>query len=231
MSKSNWRETIEVPEDMQEFLPIILSLADKYYENQTPRISYEDYVNVGLAAAYKARESFDPTRGAKLKSYVYSAIRNGMNDEFSQTRNVVSGCTPHRLKTNPEVRAEIDFINNTALSLSVSRHDIVPMYPPTHEYQPKRPRPTLKEIIVESGIDGPLARIERIELQEQIDLLIDELDEQSQQIVYRRIFDGDTFQSIADDNGWSHRTVTYRFNKALEQLKSKCEEVGLDIYA
>lgn len=231
MAKDNWKDIIEVPDELQEYMPMILKLAERYDQNETPRASREDYINAGLAAAYDAIESYDSTRGAKLKTYMWSAIRNRMDDEFTQTRNVVSGCTPHRLKTDETVRKEIDFINNSALSLSVSRHDIVPVYPKNPMAEPKRPRPTLKEIIVESGIENPLERVEKLEIQEQIGALLEELDDQSREIVYRRIFDGDTFQSIADDNDWSYRTVTYRFTKALELLKNKCEKFGLDIYA
>ena len=224
-------QTITVPEDFEPYIDLVRRLAHSYPTNA--RCDFEDYVNVGLAAMAKAKELFDPNAGVKFITYAYPIVKNAIEKEWQQNANAVSGCTPYFVNKSDEDREHIRFINNTVVSLSASRKDLDldPLKIYTQGGVPKRIRPTLKEMIVESGIDCPESFAQREEIIAKVDELIADLEPEEQDIIYRRVFQEDTFQQIADDKQLTWRTVNYRFHKSMEKLKEKLLEAGLEVYA
>lgn len=222
--------TIEVPDEFKDYIDLVHRIAHAYPTNA--RCDFEDYVSVGLAALAQARELFDPTRGVKFSTYAFPIVKNAIEKEFQHNANAISGCTPYFIKKDEKHRRAINFINNTTVSLSISRkdldmHDVSPQTYPS----PKRLRPSLKEIIVESGTHCPETAAERSEIIDKVDEIIAGLEPEEQDIIFRRVFHEDTFQEIADAKKLTWRTVNYRFHKSMEKIKDKLREAGLEVYA
>jgi RNA polymerase sigma factor (sigma-70 family) len=232
MNKTTEITTIEVPDEFKEYIDMVRRVAHAYPTN--PRCDFEDYVNVGLAALAQAKISYDPDNktGAKFSTYAFPFVKNAIEKEFQATANAISGCTPYFINKGEAHREAIRFINNTTVSLSISRKDLDSYnLLPSHNPSPKRMRPSLKEIIVESGTNCPETSAERGELIDKIDSIIADLDADEQDIIYRRVFHEDTFQEIADAKKLTWRTVNYRFHKCMDKLRDKLLEAGLEVYA
>jgi DNA-directed RNA polymerase sigma subunit (sigma70/sigma32) len=137
---------------------------------------------------------------------------------------------PYNLKKEDGLKEKIQFLNATTVSLSISRKELDDLgIAKSARYV--RHRPSLKEVIVESGIDNPDVYAEKKEIASKMDALIDTLEDDEKDIIYRRIFRGHTFQEIADAKRMTWRAVDYHFRRSLEKLKTRCKRVGLDIYA
>ena len=222
---------MEVPVEYEDYINLIRRIAHSYPTNA--RCDFEDYVSVGMAAFVEAQKTFDPTLDIKLITYIYRPIKNAIEKEFQKNANALSGCSVYFVNKSEEDRAEIEFLNRTAISLSASRKDIDEFYnvPLFVTASGKNIKPSLKQLIVESGANCPETHAQRGELIEKVDAIIDDLEPEEQEIIYRRIFQEDTFQEIADATQLSWRTVNYRYHKSIEKLRELVVKAGLDIYA
>jgi RNA polymerase sigma factor (sigma-70 family) len=222
---------MEVPVEYEDYINLIRRIAHSYPTN--PRCDFDDYVSVGMAAFVEAQKTFDPTLDIKLITYVYRPIKNAIEKEFQKTTNALSGCSTYFINKSDEDRAEIEFLNRTAISLSASRKDIDQFYnaPLMVTASGKNIRPSLKQLIVGSASGCPQTSAQRSELIEKVDAIIDDLQPEEQEIIYRRIFQEDTFQEIAEATRLSWRTVNYRYHKSIEKLRELVVKAGLEIYA
>ena len=222
---------LDIMPEHQEFIDLIYRLAHAYPEN--PRCSFEDYVSVGMAALECARQSFDEGREIKFSTYTYPFIKNAIEKEFQNNVNALSGATPYHFNNTEGAKEEIQFINNTSISLSANRRDLdeSPYIKHIDWQQPRYKRPTLKEVIIESGAFNPERRAEQIEISNALSAAMGQLEEEERDIIFRRLFNEDTFQDIAEATNLSWRAVNYRFHKSLEKMKELLIEAGMDIYA
>ena len=219
---------LEIDPEDKKYLRMIHLIARKYPINA--RCGYEDYLSVGIAALADARGKYDATRKAKFITFAYHCIKNAIEKEFQRNHNLVSGCIPYHIQGDKKAEDKIRFLNATTVSLSISRKEIqdAGLAPPVRN---KRFRPAFKDIIMESGLDNPRNNAERLEIKEKMTEMIATLEDDEQDIIYRRVFQGDTFQQIADAKEMTWRAVNYQFHHALETLKRRCTVAGLDIYA
>ena len=232
---SRGNSTLKGPPDDEKYMGIVYRLAHKYDKFPTNgRCDFEDYVSAGMAALNMARRSFNPTLKTKFSTYAFPFIKNAIEKEYQGIANAVSGATPYHVNNTEGVREEISFINNTMVSLTGPVDDDGKPYPsrpqPANAAQ-KQIKPQLKELIVASGKGDPAANAERNEIIETIDTIIDSLDKDDRDIIYRRMFAGDTFQQIADAKDLSWRAVHLKFGNLKKKLRMKFEEAGLDEYA
>jgi RNA polymerase sigma factor (sigma-70 family) len=218
---------IEIPEEFREYASMVHKIAHGYPENA--RCSYEDYMSVGLAALIEAKQTFDPNRGVKFSTFAYTCIKNEIEKEFQNNVNALSGCSPYFVNEVEGERERISFLNNSLVSLSETKKSLDDRF--QQENWSFKPTAPLKEIIVESGLSDPEQFAQWGEMREKVVEILDSLDADEKDIVYRRVFEGDTFQAIADAKKMTWRTVNYRFCRGLEKLKDKMIEAGLDIYA
>ena len=226
----NEQPTIEITDEYEDHINLIYRIARAYPTNA--RCDLDDYVSVGMAAYAEAKKSFDPERGIKLITYVYRPIKNAIEKEFQNNANVISGCTPYFINKDEAHRDKIRFINNTTVSLSTSRRDLSDFFHiAPHAYTSgKSIQPSLKEMIVESGTNCPQECAERTELIEKVDAIIESLEPEEQDIIYRRFFNEDSFQKIADATNLTWRVANGRYHKCMEKLRDRLIEVGLNIY-
>jgi len=221
---------LDIPAECEPYIRMVHSIAKRYHKETNPRIDYDDLVSVGLAAIMQAKNTWDENRNPRFSSYAYPHIKTAIEKEFQNTINVVSGCTPYHIKNTEGAKEEIEFINSTAVSLQSSRRTLSIegfkcSTPINHRKQ------TLKEMMIESGANNPHACAERAEIAEKVDAIIAKLEREAQDIVYRRVFCGDTFQDIAQAKSMTWRAVNYSFHKSMGKLKDKFEQAGLKIYA
>ncbi len=223
----NFNVDIEVPEGCEDSLPYICKLVDKYSKNA--RCDAEDYFSVAFAAVFRAKEKFEELseedklhKKETLGAYIGWAIKNAILKEFQQNVSSLSGCSPYLVKKNEETMRDVIRINNSMISLSATRNE-------REEFGEHIP---FKEIAETSGEYSPNTMCEKAEVKaKMIQIMESELDPNEQEIVYRRVFAGDTFASIAESQKLTGRAVTYRFHKALEKMKEPCEQAGLQTYA
>jgi RNA polymerase sigma factor for flagellar operon FliA len=67
---------------VDEYLPVIKHFAYKLTLNADEAQFREDLVSAGVIGLLEAMERFDPSKGAKLKTYAYLRIRGAMVDEI-----------------------------------------------------------------------------------------------------------------------------------------------------
>lgn len=221
---------LDIPEDCEPYIKLVHSIAKKYHKTNNPRIDYDDLVQVGLSAIMQAKTTWDEDRNPRFSSYAYPHIKTAIEKEFQNNINAISGATPYHINNTEGAREEIEFINATTVSLQASRRTLT-----IEGFKCATPinsrKQTLKEMMVESGANNPHACAERAEIAEKVDAIIGELEREAQDIVYRRVFCGDTFQNIADAKKLTWRAVNYSFHKSMGQLKDKFVQAGLNVYA
>jgi RNA polymerase sigma factor (sigma-70 family) len=222
---------LDIPNECKPYIRMVHSIAKRYHKETNPRIDYDDLVSVGLAAIMQARETWDENRNPRFSSYAYPHIKTAIEKEFQNTINVVSGCTPYHINNTEGAKEEIEFINANTVSLQASRKTLEGLGEAVPARGTGRHKPTLKEMMIESGANNPHACAERAEIAEKVDAIIAELEREAQDIVYRRVFCGDTFQDIAKAKKLTWRAVNYSFHKSMGKLKDKFEQAGLKIYA
>jgi RNA polymerase sigma factor (sigma-70 family) len=216
------------PED-EPYIKMVYKIAHEYATNA--RVDFEDYVSVGLAALYKARETYEEGTNAKFSTYAHSVIENAIKKEWQENANMLS-CSAYHAKNTDGAADEIRFQNATALSLDVSKR----LTNPADDDKPKASGAAHKEkpvkpVILASGTDDPEEAAQKDEIIQKVDAIIEEFDKEDRDIIYRRVFAGETFQHIADAKKMSWRAVNYRFKKLQDKLKTKFSKAGLNIYA
>lgn len=215
-----------LPED-EPYIEMVYKIAHKYGENT--RCSFEDYVSVGLMALHKARASYDDKQDVKFQTYAYRLIETAIMKEWQSNANELS-CSPYHVKNTEGAKEEVDKQNATVISVhqDIGNGEGGPL--------------TIQNSISTSGINSqahsmpsgdlsPVEAAEKEEIMRKVDLILDGLDKDDRDIVIRRIFQGETFQYIADVKGMSWRAVNYKFMKIKDELKVKFESAGLDIYS
>jgi len=213
-------------EEDKPYMKMIYGLAHKYAEN--PRCSFEDYVNVGLMGLHKARQTYKNNKSTKFSTHAYNVIKNDIMKEWQNNANILS-CSPYHIENTENAKEEIEFHNATTISMNAP-----------NKKQPNKTREitpsgftnynkTAKAVA--SGSFSPEETAEKFEIIDKVDSILDSLDEDDRDIIIKRMFEGETFQYIAETKDMSWRTVNYRFHKLMESLKPKFIEVGLDIYA
>ncbi len=225
---------LDVAPEYAPYIDMIHSIARNYATN--PRCDVEDYVNIGMMALYEAIKKYDPVANpnTKLSTFAYPFIDNAIRQEFQRTNNTLSGCTPYHIKQTEGAAEQIKYINSSTVSLTASRGSLeeTPYYPVSKStYNKWKRKPLLREIVVESGIDEPDVRAERMEIAEKVDAIIADLSKQDQEIVFRRAFSSHTFKEIAAATGISQRQAHYRWEQLQETLKEGFVAAGLDVYA
>ncbi|KUK13497.1 MAG: sigma-70 family RNA polymerase sigma factor [Synergistetes bacterium] len=70
-SSKAWREIVKI------YLPIVKSIARDYF---VPHMDYEDLVQEGLLALFKAVNSFDVNKGVKFESFLEMCLRRQFTD-------------------------------------------------------------------------------------------------------------------------------------------------------
>ncbi|MHA2064814.1 MAG: hypothetical protein ACXABY_10610 [Candidatus Thorarchaeota archaeon] len=165
----------------------------------------------------------DKTEKAKtLGAYIAWSVKNAIAKEFQKNVSILSGCSTYLVKKDETTMKDVIRINNSVISLSATRNE-------REEFGERTP---FKEIAETSGEYSPTSMAERAEIQSKmIEIMQTKLDSDEREIVYRRVFEGDTFANIAKTQKLTGRAVTYRFHKALEKMRVPCEEAGLEIYA
>jgi RNA polymerase sigma factor (sigma-70 family) len=80
---------------VQEYLPLVKSVAGKYSKYSIP---FEDLVQEGLIGLIEAARAFDPQHGTKLSTYayyhirkriIYAVARSGQDLELTEPENIV----------------------------------------------------------------------------------------------------------------------------------------------
>ena len=218
--------TIQIPTQYKDYEDLVFRIAHSYPENS--RCEFNDYVNVGLAALAQAERDFDPGRGVQFITYAYIVVKTAIEKEFQDNVNALSGCTPYFINEVDGTREYISYLNNSMVSISETKKSLDDRF--QQEGWKFSLNAPLKEVIVESGIVDPERVAEVNEMRDKIIEIIDTLEPQEKDIVYRRLYEGDTFQAIADAKNITWRTAYYHFYRSLEKLKDKLQEAGLDIY-
>jgi RNA polymerase sigma factor (sigma-70 family) len=219
---------LEIPKEIECVMPMIHSLVNKDYRFNA-RIGREDLIQVGITAAMMALPDFDASRGTKFSSYAFPIIRNAIMKEWQGIMNEVSGGTPYHINNTDGAKDEIEFHNRNTISLNSSTRMIEDL-PSTAKPSNIKHGTNMVSLAGESGVDGPYDTLEREEAKEQLRTIMDELDDDAREIMYRHT-DGETFAEIARDKDMPQHTVARTYHKSRLILKGKCEEVGLDQYA
>lgn len=221
-------DIVQHTKEDEPYIALIYKLAREFSGKTNARISLEDYVNVGLAALHKARQVYEKERPEKFITLAHTIIHNEMNDEWAQAANELS-CSQYHIRETPGAKEEVDFQNATILSLSrtVCEED----------------RQRLSDVIpassgmsknfagsLPSGMREPAESIEQAEVICKVNQILNTLPEDDQDVVKRKIFEGQTFEEIADARHETWRQVNYRYHKVLGNLKNRFIEAGLDTY-
>lgn len=214
-------------EEDRPYMKMIYGLAHKYTDN--PRCSFEDYVNVGLMGLHRARQTYTNNKSTKFSTHAYNVIKNDMMKEWQNNANVLS-CSAYHIANTKGAKEEIEFQNATTISMNQPNKN-----QPNKNHREITPsgftnyNKTAKAVA--SGSFSPEEVAEKSEIIDKVDSILDSIDEDDRDIIIKRIFEGETFQYIAETKDMSWRTVNYRFHKLMESLKPRFIEAGLDIYA
>jgi len=219
-------KTEYLPEDRQ-YIDMVYKIAHKYGENT--RCSFEDYVSVGLMALHKARETFNKDEGVQFQTYAYHLIESAILKEWQANANELS-CSPYHVKNTEGAKEEVSRQNATVISV----HQDVGGDDGSHfNIQNSISTSGINAQVrnVASGAMTPIEAAEQEEIMEKVDDILDTLDKDDRDIIIRRMFQGETFQYIADVKKMSWRTVNYKFHKIKNELKDRFVDAGLDVYA
>jgi len=221
---------LDFPPEIESVMPMIYKLVQTSY-HKNGRIDREDLVQVGMTAAMRAYEDFDEGRGTKFSSFAFPYINNAIMKEWQGIRNAISGGTAYHINNTEGVKDEIEYHNRNTMSLDSSpkvMDDLDGFRLPVK--QNPRHRISMTELIGESGMDSPPDGLERKEARLALKTIMDELDNDSREILYRHA-DGETFAEIGRDKNMPQHTVARRFHKSRQLVQEKCKEAGLDEYA
>lgn len=215
-----------LPED-EPFIKMVYDIAHKYVEN--PRVSFEDYANVGLMALHKARATYKDDMDTKFTTYAYNLIERAVMKEWQENANELS-CSAYHVKNTEGAKELVGFQNATVLSLSghlkSEDGDLSDIIPSGFSASTQSAKRTLA-----SGLQSPEEGAQTAEIIEKVDAILDSLEPQDRDIIYRRMFQGETFETIAQMTGLTWRQAHYKYGKLTESLKDDFVEAGLDIYA
>ncbi len=94
--KSQAKEEIEICSEnmdqiVQEFSPMIKYVANRIALRLPPHIEVDDLVSVGAIGLMDAIEKYDPTRGAKFKTYAEFRVRGSILDELRSAKAWLEG--------------------------------------------------------------------------------------------------------------------------------------------
>ena len=67
---------------VQEYAPMIKYVANRIALRLPPHIEVDDLISVGVLGLIDAIEKYDPTRGAKFKTYAEFRVRGSILDEL-----------------------------------------------------------------------------------------------------------------------------------------------------
>jgi len=222
------------PED-EEYIRIIYSIAHEF--PTSARCDFDDYVNVGLMALQTARETNTEPDKAKFTTYAHAVIRNAIMQEFLKNRNILK-CSRYEYNNVAGAAEDTDFHNTKTISLDVKKDkgdDRVVWanntYGAAHKASGRGRRKTLREIIVASGIDRPDEAAEKSEVMEVVSRIVDSLPRDDKDIIYRRVYEGDSLQKIAVEKNISWAAANQRFGQVMQRLKEEFEREGLGDYA
>jgi RNA polymerase sigma factor (sigma-70 family) len=222
-------DIIQHTEADEPYLAMVYGLAGEFNGRPNARISLEDYVNVGLAALEKARQTYDEKRDGKFSTHAHNIIYNEMVDEWAQAQNELS-CSQYHIRNTEGAKEETAFQNATIVSLSRTlkeedRQRLADSLP-TSSGMAKNFAGSLP-----SGFREPSETVEEAELVDKVDEILKTLPADDRDVVHRKIFEGQTFEEIAEARKETWRQVNYRYHQVLEDLKDRFIEAGLDIYA
>ena len=205
----------------EPYIRMIYKIAHGFTENT--RCSFEDYVNVGLFALNMAREKFD-NKSANFQTLAYTMIKNAILAEWQKTSNELS-CSAYHINNTEGAKETVKFQNKSKVSLSQTINNASGSKDLTIESMAADTND------MPSGSYSPEEVAEKNEIKEEITVLLSELDKKDRDIIYKRIFDGETFEHIAEANNTSWRRIHYRYNKIKQKLRTRIIERGLDEYA
>lgn len=222
-------DIIQHTEADEPYIAQIYKLAYEFHGKPNARIAWEDYVNIGLAALETARKTFDTTRPEKFLTFAYNIIHNEMSDAWAENQNELA-CSQYHIKNTDGAEAEVKFQNATIVSLSRTvceddRQRLADSLPASSGIA-KNFAGSLP-----SGFREPSESVEQAELVFKVNQIIEDLPADDKDIVRRKIFEGQTFEEIAEARHETWRQVNYRYHQVLDDLKEKFVDAGLDIYA
>lgn len=220
-------------DEIMQFLPMVNSIARKATSYLRSPLSFEDLVSAGTIGLVKAARDFDPSHGAKFKTYAYIRIKGAILDEL---RN--ASILPSNL--NRQVRAAMDLHQRIskergvppsdqelAAGLGISTDELYSLYESSRaskfvSLDAAEPEgATLAGTLCSAQAVGPDEQLQQAELIEEMSAAIAQLDEKRRQIIvlyYQHHF---TMKQIAETLDITESRISQLHASAIFNLSAK----------
>ncbi|MCI0561215.1 MAG: hypothetical protein MN733_22240, partial [Nitrososphaera sp.] len=170
----------------------------------------------------------DPSINKTFLKFAYGNIYNAILKEWQENANALT-CSTYHIENTEGAKEEVSFQNATTISLNrlPCEEEIATLA----EFLPQSSGFAKLGKSIPSGWNSPDVEMEKNEVIEKVDSILDTLPPEDKDIVYRRMFQGESFDHIAEIKGESYRHIHYRYYRILESLRDKMVEAGLEDYA
>jgi len=220
---------INIDSFLEENKGLLVDLTNKFYLD-TPKFSRADLLQEASLAATRALEKFDPDRGTKITTYVYSAAKRSIRDFVRKNKHDLY-VSPHQqvkeykakkaaevdIKPSPDSGGQPDVCEKfgfhrspMAVRLDVgrkgdrdSRGNLAAAIPSGD--------PSVLDSMIKEERDGIL-------LEE-----VNALPDREQEVIKARFFDGRSLAEIARTQNVSRQRIDQISRRAIERLKDSVE--------
>ena len=246
MREERWRLLLAYKENgeeaareqlIEELMPLVRTLARRYSGRGEP---FEDLVQVGCIGLIKALDRFDVDRGVELTTYAVPTILGEIRRHFRDRAwavHVPRGIKELRARLNnvlDELTSELGrspTIAELARASEAEEEEVIEAFESDNAYKARSlsapvahdEGSTLGDLLGENE-----RGYEQVEEGTLVDAGLGALDDRERRIVELRFFHGLTQSQIAAEIGISQMHVSRLLRSALETMRGRIEELGVE---
>lgn len=221
------------------YLPLVKFMAGRLKQTLPQAIQVEDLEGAGVRGLIQSVEAFDPQRGVRFESYAATRIRGAMLDglrEFDwlprslrgkvKSLEKALGSCEARLGGLPE---EMDVAEEMGLSLSEYQHLLeevgsIQLVSLDTEPSAAEGEGSFHDVIPDTDIEDPLAKIEREEQRRQVLNWLQELPEQMRRVMALYYYEELTLKEIGQVLNLSESRVCQIHSAAIHSLRARLQQ-------
>ncbi len=236
VSCNDGRVSLDADDLVEEYRPLVLSVAKKVREEYGLRVETDEIVSLGFQGLLEARQRFDATRGVKFNTFAYYRIRGAILDGVRQMAYLPRRIHQALLFAEGADLAIEEYGVARAQQAGTQRTGAQPARTgPTSPEDRQKAQSALEAVLAkvstsyvlsamgqgeEKAPESPEARVLEHEAERALHEAVDKLPERERVLVRGHYFDGKHFDDLARELGISKSWASRLHAKALERVRS-----------
>ena len=200
---------------VQEYSPMIKYVANRIALRLPPHIEVDDLISVGVMGLIDAIEKYDPSRGAKFKTYAEFRVRGSILDELRSLDWV-----PRSIR---QKAAQVDAVSHEQFFITLNETKSMPLISLEDLGIAKESgeRRSLLECLAGKSDVDPQTQLRLTELKSIIAKAIDSLPEKERLMISLYYYEELTMREIGEVLGITESRVSQIHSKAVFRLRTK----------